>query len=54
LKAVKRLALRWTDGDDQEWTLVAKIEDHLGNHPQDLQDLAMRRLAVMFDDWRRG
>jgi hypothetical protein len=53
LKTVSRIELRWIDTDGNEWGFAARIEPGVHVSVEKLQDVALDRLRVAFDDWRR-
>jgi len=54
LKTVKGIGLTWIDEDGHKWCTGAAIEHPTAGSPEALQDLAMKRLVEIFDEWRRG
>ena len=53
MKTVRWIELRITDDEGQVWGLSAAIEPPLFGTPEKaLQDLAIERLVMCFDEWR--
>jgi hypothetical protein len=52
LKTVKWLTLKWVDAEDHEWGVGAAIMPVQDD--ERAQDMAIKRLTEVFDEWRRG
>ena len=52
MKTVKGIGLKWVDADGHEWGVGAAILPVQDN--ERAQDLAIKRLTEVFDEWRRG